>query len=447
MDRKNKNTTPSPVNVALQQSLLFPEVEKPPNGDPPRSIDLLNNPDEDIGNRPHIATEVAGPAGGGRQAATIAMAAEGDGDGGGRKTFAEEASEAAQARAIAETRLRQANAEVGELRQEQHKLKGELKTKDDQLQQKDAVINELMRTLKEKRDEMTAVKAEHQMATDAAVAAVVERAMRDADAAAEAQAGAKRQADDAVAALQRELRAAIAARDAAPADAVWVAGRVQPRHAVAAVVAARARVLRGDGVTTAMRRAAEKHVDAHAGDVWRALHAAVDEKKDWPLARAVQHVIAARHEAAHTARSRDAWLGSVTDRIAVNALYWASSNDAPKDVKVGVLAIGVSARGVDHHGQTGLHGAAWGGDEEFAELLIALGADVNAKRVKEGHTPLHYAAWDDKLALIRVLVRAGADVSVRTTDEHNETARQLAKRLGLTASETALTALEAAARS
>ena len=112
-----------------------------------------------------------------------------------------------------------------------------------------------------------------------------------------------------------------------------------------------------------------------------------------------------------------------------------------------MLAVGVSARAADEFGQTGLHGAAAGGDEEFAELLIALGADVNARKVKEGSTSLHFAAGNDKPALIRVLVRAGADVSVRTTDEHNETAMEMAKRLGRTASETALTALAAAARS
>jgi len=184
--------------------------------------------------------------------------------------------------------------------------------------------------------------------------------------------------------------------------------------------------------------------------VWVALKVAVQEKKDWPLARAVLHVIALKQEeaaAASTARSRDAWLGSVTDDLAVNALHWAGVNDAPKDVKVGMLAVGVSARGADSFGQTGLQGAAAGGDEEFAELLIALGADVNARLVEEGETPLHFAAWQDKPALIRVLVRAGADVSVRSTDEHNETAMEMAKRAGHTASETALTALAAAARS
>ena len=88
---------------------------------------------------------------------------------------------------------------------------------------------------------------------------------------------------------------------------------------------------------------------------------------------------------------------------------------------------------------------AVGGDEEFAEMLIALGADVNARTVKEGDTPLHYAAVWGKPAAMRVLVRAGADVSVRTTDEHNETAMETAKRWGHTASETVLTALEATA--
>jgi len=258
--KKNKNMTPPPAMPVLQHSLLLSEVEKPPNGDPPQSIDVLNNPDEHIGNGPQSATEVAGPAGGGRQAA--AMAAGGDGDGGGRKTFAEQASEAAQARAIAERKLREANAEVAELRQERQTLKGELQRQAEviakqeaAMQQKDAVVSELMRTLNEKRDEVAAVKAERQAATDAAVAAAVQQAVRDADAAAEARAGdAKRQADDAVAALQREL------------DARSKIEHPHTRMALAAVEAARARVVSGDGLTAAMRRAAEQHVKAHAGN-------------------------------------------------------------------------------------------------------------------------------------------------------------------------------------
>ena len=63
-------------------------------------------------------------------------------------------------------------------------------------------------------------------------------------------------------------------------------------------------------------------------------------------------------------------------------------------------------------------------------MLIALGADLNAKTVHTGSTPLHYAALKNRLGMMRVLVRAGADVSVRTTDEHKETAGELARRRG-----------------
>jgi len=275
--------------------------------------------------------------------------------------------------------------------------------------------------------------AAERAASAAAVDEATRKATEAANAAAEVRAvAANRQADDALDAVHRELRAAIAARDAAQADAGPQIEHPYTRMAIAAVEAARAKVVSGDEVTDAMRHAAKQHVDAHGGNMWNA----VWKKKDWPLARAVQHLTAtkqAAESAASTARGRDAWLGSVTDGWAVNALYFVGHNDAPKDVKVGMLAVGVSACAADDHGLTGLHGAAVSGDEEFAELLMALGADVNARTVKQGWTPLHYAAGWGKPGAMRVLVRAGADVSVRSTDEHIETAMETAKRFGHTA--------------
>jgi len=46
----------------------------------------------------------------------------------------------------------------------------------------------------------------------------------------------------------------------------------------------------------------------------------------------------------------------------------------------------------DDKGITALHSAAMMGHIEIADLLIAKGADVNAKDEITGWTPLHYAA-------------------------------------------------------
>lgn len=56
-----------------------------------------------------------------------------------------------------------------------------------------------------------------------------------------------------------------------------------------------------------------------------------------------------------------------------------------------------------------LHAASYDGKADLAELLIQLGADVNAKEVN-GRTPLHHAANNGCLDVVDVLVRHGADI-------------------------------------
>ena len=56
----------------------------------------------------------------------------------------------------------------------------------------------------------------------------------------------------------------------------------------------------------------------------------------------------------------------------------------------------VNAKSILRLGRTPLHQAAWDGHKEIAELLIAEGAEVNAKDV-EGQTPLDLAEDDPKI--------------------------------------------------
>ncbi|MDI6447531.1 ankyrin repeat domain-containing protein [Anaerobaca lacustris] len=64
-------------------------------------------------------------------------------------------------------------------------------------------------------------------------------------------------------------------------------------------------------------------------------------------------------------------------------------------------------------GWTPLHGAAAMGNEEIAELLLARGADVNAKD-RDASMPLHQAAFYGHTTLVGLLVGHGADRDART---------------------------------
>ena len=63
-------------------------------------------------------------------------------------------------------------------------------------------------------------------------------------------------------------------------------------------------------------------------------------------------------------------------------------------------------------GWTPLHDAVSRGHKEITELLIAKGADVNAKDKRRG-TPLHNAAQQGHKEIVVLLIANGADVNAR----------------------------------
>ncbi|UCF14177.1 MAG: ankyrin repeat domain-containing protein, partial [Phycisphaerales bacterium] len=78
------------------------------------------------------------------------------------------------------------------------------------------------------------------------------------------------------------------------------------------------------------------------------------------------------------------------------------------------LSLGADVNAKEKYG-TALHAAAGRGHTEIARLLIAHGAEVNAK-AEIGWTPLHYAALYGRTKTAELLIAKGADVNV----ENNE---------------------------
>ena len=96
-------------------------------------------------------------------------------------------------------------------------------------------------------------------------------------------------------------------------------------------------------------------------------------------------------------------------------LSWATSG-AHKKVAELLIAEGADVNAKDEHGGTPLHQAASWKKKEMVELLIAEGADVNAKKDR-GMTPLHYAAWlGGNTETVVLLIAAGGDVNAKNME-------------------------------
>ena len=80
-----------------------------------------------------------------------------------------------------------------------------------------------------------------------------------------------------------------------------------------------------------------------------------------------------------------------------------------------LLADGVNVDAKDPAwGDTALHKAAENGHRDVVALLLAKGADMNA-RTLGGWTPLHKAAWEGHQETVELLINEGAEVNARAT--------------------------------
>ena len=97
------------------------------------------------------------------------------------------------------------------------------------------------------------------------------------------------------------------------------------------------------------------------------------------------------------------------DRWGHTPLHRAARHGYKESVEL-LIADGAEVNAKNKWGFTPLHRAARYGHKELVELLIANGADVNAKD-KWGYTPLPWAIWNEDRDMVKLLVDKGADVN------------------------------------
>lgn len=96
----------------------------------------------------------------------------------------------------------------------------------------------------------------------------------------------------------------------------------------------------------------------------------------------------------------------------VEALHAAARAGDTAEV-IRLLATGVDVDARDSLGGTPLLDAVWEGREDAVRVLVAHGADVNAKHLEAGVTALQYAVLTGRAAITRELLQAGAHTDVR----------------------------------
>jgi ankyrin repeat protein len=91
-------------------------------------------------------------------------------------------------------------------------------------------------------------------------------------------------------------------------------------------------------------------------------------------------------------------------------LMVAASN-GHKEIANLLIANGANVNAKDAAGRTPLYNASWNSHWETAELLIAKGANVNAKDSMVQLTSLHFAATEGRKNIVELLLAKGADVN------------------------------------
>ncbi len=93
--------------------------------------------------------------------------------------------------------------------------------------------------------------------------------------------------------------------------------------------------------------------------------------------------------------------------------------DTPGDPMTKIVQAVKAGADIDWYngeGSTILHTAAFFGNEEISEFLLANGADINAAGGGSCCTPLHTAVIYEAYEVVRVLIEHGADTSLQDVE-------------------------------
>lgn len=122
-------------------------------------------------------------------------------------------------------------------------------------------------------------------------------------------------------------------------------------------------------------------------------------------------VVSGDSSAVKAALAKGIDLNAPLHRDGANALHLAIAH-RHYDVAALLIASGADVNARGPAGYMPLHVAALHGNAEVAKALIAKGADVNAKD-NNGGTPLHAAAQMDNPAVAETLIENGCDINAR----------------------------------
>ena len=111
---------------------------------------------------------------------------------------------------------------------------------------------------------------------------------------------------------------------------------------------------------------------------------------------------------------------NVKDEGMMTALHWVLIGDITNRKKIVelLLAKGADVNAKADDGATPLYLAITSSRIDIIKLLLEKGADVNAKTDDGGQTPLHRAVMHSTLDIIKLLIEKGADVNVKDQNGH-----------------------------